>query len=87
MKTTETIQEQLSSPKAVSKVKHWLLKNKSKGRSALARFLCGALNITDRLGKPRLAGVHKALRVLESRGLWKLPKAKVRFEIDSNHGD
>ena len=76
MKTTETIQEQLSSPKAVSKVKHWLSKNKNKGRSALAGFLCGALNITDRLGKPRLAGVHVALRVLESRGLWKLPKAQ-----------
>ena len=76
MKTTETIQEQLSSPKAVSKVKHWLLKNNKKGRSALARFLCGALNITDRLGKPRLAGVHVALRALESRGFWKLPKAQ-----------
>lgn len=76
MKTTETIQEQLSSPKAVTKVKDWLRKNKNKGRSALARFLCGALNITDRLGKPRLAGVHVALRVLESRGFWKLPKAQ-----------
>jgi len=76
MKTTETIQEQLSGPKTAAKVRDWLRKNKHKGRSALTRFLCGALNLTDRLGKPRLAGVHKALRVLESRGFWKLPKAQ-----------
>jgi len=76
MKTTETILELLSTPKAVTKVRDWLQKNKNKGRSALAGFLCGALNITDRLGKPRLAGVHIALRVLEARGFWRLPKAQ-----------
>jgi hypothetical protein len=78
MKTAETILELLSSRDAVSKVKDWLRKNKNKGRSALAQFLCGAFNIVDRLGKPRIAGVHVALRLLESRGFWKLPKAKDR---------
>jgi hypothetical protein len=76
MKTTETILELLSSQNTVIRIKDWLCKSKSEGRSALARFLCGALNITDHLGKPRLAGVHIALRVLESRGFWKLPKAQ-----------
>lgn len=74
MKTAETILELLSSKNTVAKVKDWLQKNKNKGRSALAQYLCGALNITDHLGKPRIAGVHVALRLLESRGLWKLPK-------------
>lgn len=76
MKTTETILELLSSKSTVAKVKDWLQKHKNKGRYALARFLCGALNITDHLGKPRTAGVHVALRILESRGLWRLPKSQ-----------
>ena len=76
MKTAETIQELLASKHSVTKVKDWLQKNKHQGRSALAQYLCGALNITDHLGKPRIAGVHVALRKLESRGLWKLPKLK-----------
>src|SRR5437667_1993849 len=74
MKTAETILELLSSKNTVAKVKDWLQKNKNKGRSALAQYLCGALNITDHLGKPRIAGVHVALRILESRGFWKLPR-------------
>jgi Domain of unknown function (DUF4338) len=76
MKTAETILELLSSRDAAAKVKEWLRKNKEKGRSALAMFLCGAFNISDRLGKPRIAGVHVALRQLEARGFWKLPKAQ-----------
>jgi len=74
MKTAETILELLSSKQAVTKVKDWLQNNKDQGRSALAQYLCGALNITDHRGRPRIAGVHVALRTLESRGLWKLPK-------------
>jgi hypothetical protein len=76
MKTAETILELLSSKNTVAKVKEWLQKNKDKGRCALAQYLCGALNITDHLGKRRIAGVHVALRTLESRGFWKLPKLK-----------
>ena len=76
MKTAETILELLSGKNTVAKVKDWLQKNTNKGRSALAQYLCGALNITDHLGKPRIAGVHVALRILESRGFWKLPKLK-----------
>jgi len=80
MKTAETILELLSSKSTVTKVKDWLQKNQGKGRYALAQYLCKGLNITDHLGKPRIAGVHVALRVLESRGFWKLPKlrSKVR---------
>jgi hypothetical protein len=76
MKTAETILELLSGKNTVAKVKDWLQKNKNKGRYALAQYLCGVLNITDHLGKPRIAGVHVALRTLESRGFWKLPKLK-----------
>lgn len=76
MKTAETILELLSSKNTVAKVKDWLQKNANKGRSALAQYLCGALNVTDHLGKPRIAGVHVALRTLESRGFWKLPKLR-----------
>lgn len=78
MKTAETILELLSSKITVAKVKDWLQKNKNKGRSALAQHLCGALNITDHMGKPRIAGVHVALRTLELRGFWKLPKTQGR---------
>lgn len=76
MKTTQTVQEQLSSPPVVSKVKEWMRENKNKGRLALAQYVCRALGLRDHLGKPRLAGVQKALRVLESRGVWKLPKPR-----------
>jgi len=76
MKTAETILELLSSKNTVAQVKDWLQKNKDKGRFALARFLCKALNITDHLGKPRIAGVHVALRTLEARGFWKLPNRR-----------
>lgn len=74
MRITSTIQEQLSSPKIITRVRNWLRKNKSKGRYALARYLCDGLDLHDRMGKLRVAGVQKALRVLEARGLWKLPK-------------
>ena len=74
--TTETIQEQLSRPKVVTRVRDWLREKKGKGRNALALHLCLALDLRDRLGKPRLAGVYKALRVLETRGFWNLPKCR-----------
>jgi hypothetical protein len=41
--------------------------------------VCQKLELRDRFGKPRLAGVQKALRVLESRGFWKLPKLRPGF--------
>ena len=85
MKTAETILELLASKHSVTKVKDWLQKNKHQGRSALAQHLCGALNITDHLGKPRIAGVHVALRSLELRGLWKLPKLKQRGHRAEQH--
>ena len=58
MKTSETILELLASKNTVAKVKDWLQKNRNKGRSALAHFLCAALNITDRLGKPAHTNEH-----------------------------
>lgn len=75
MQTTQTILHVLSSPKVVQQVKDWLRENPPAGRSALARFLCSTLKLQDRGGKPREAGVLVALRTLEARGFWKLPKA------------
>src|SRR5208283_608398 len=74
MQTAPTILHVLSSPKVVRQVKDWLRENSPKGCSALTRFLCQALKLRDRGGKPRAAGVHVALRTLEARGFWKLPQ-------------
>lgn len=76
MKSYQTIQEQLASPEIIRKIRDWLEGNKRKRRLALARYLCEELALKDRRGKPRLAGVQKALRVLEDRGYWKLPKRR-----------
>jgi len=74
MQTAQTILHVLSSPEVVQQVKDWLRENSPKGCSALTRFLCQALKFRDRVGKPREAGVHVALRTLEARGFWKLPQ-------------
>lgn len=76
MKTNQTIQEHLASPEVVSKIRDWLGRNKHKRRLALARHLCEELGLKDPFGKLRLAGVQKALRVLEDKGYWKLPKRR-----------
>jgi len=76
METGRTIQEKLSQAGAVAKVQGWLAKNAGGSRVALAKHLCEELGLSDRLGKPRLAGTQKALRVLEAQGYWKLPKPK-----------
>ena len=76
METTQTIQETLSSPRGTAAVKEGLRTFASGPRAALARHLCDELDLRDPQGEPRLAGVQKALRVLEARGLWKLPASK-----------
>lgn len=75
MQTAQTILHVLSSPNVVRQVEDWLRENSPKGCSALTSFLCQTLKLRDRGGKPRAAGVHVALRTLEARGFWKLPKA------------
>ena len=76
METTRTIQEELSQPEVVTKVRRWLSKNENGSRGALATKLCKELDLRDRRGKLRLAGAQKALRVLEEKGYWKLPEPK-----------
>lgn len=76
MEHTRTIQERLSCPEVVTSVGRWLRKVKDGTRLALAQYLCEELDLRDGVGKPRLAGVQKALRVLESRGLWQLPEPR-----------
>lgn len=53
-----------------------LARFKDGSRGALARYLCDELGLLDPRGQRRLAGVQKALRVLEARGLWELPEPK-----------
>jgi hypothetical protein len=67
MKTEQTIQERLASPEVLRKIKDWLRRNKHESRLALARYVCEELVLKDPRGKSRLAGVQKALRVLEDQ--------------------
>ena len=76
MKTNQTIQERLVSPEVVTQIRDWLRRNKHGTRFALANHLCNELALKDPRGKPRLAGVQKALRVLETKGYWRLPKRR-----------
>jgi hypothetical protein len=76
MHITSTIQERLASADTVALVKEWLKKNRGESRQALARFVCGALDLKDARGQLRLDGTLKALRVLEARGYWRLPKGQ-----------
>jgi hypothetical protein len=74
METTCTVQERLAKPDSVELVNAWLKSNRGKSRLALARHVCEALDLRDAQRKPRLGGTLKALRVLEGRGYWRLPK-------------
>jgi len=76
MRTNQTIQERLASPEVVTKIRDWLRRNKHKARFALAKHLCQELALKDPRGQPRLASVQKALRVLETKGYWRLPKRR-----------
>jgi hypothetical protein len=76
MPTTHTIQQRLASAAAVALVQEWLRANRGKSRQALARHVCAALELRDARGRLRTGGTLKALRVLEARGYWRLPKAK-----------
>ena len=79
MITNQTIQEQLANPQTAKKIRDWLKRNKHETRFALAEHLCKELGLKDPQGKPRLAGVQKALRVLEAKGYWKLPQPRGRY--------
>jgi hypothetical protein len=76
MHTTSTIQERLASADAVALVKEWLREKRGQPRQALARYVCEALELKDARGELRISGTIKALRVLESRGYWRLPKGR-----------
>ena len=76
MHSTSTIQERLASADAVALVKGWLKGNREKNRQALAQHVCEALELRDARGQLRTDGTLKALRVLEARGYWRLPKGQ-----------
>ena len=74
MEQTQTILEQLAKSAVVAMVTEWVKKNEQGSRHRLAHYLCQRLELHDFAGHPRVAGVQKALRTLESKGLWTLPK-------------
>ena len=74
MEPTQTILGRVASADVVKTVREWLDKNRNGTRHGLALHLCEVLGLRDPKGKPRAAGVYKALRTLESRGLWTLPE-------------
>lgn len=76
MQTKQTIADHLTDIKTVESVNHWLERPGPKNRTGLARYLCEELNLYDHSGKPKLSGVLKTLRVLESKGYWELPTPK-----------
>ena len=78
MDTTSTIQERLASAEGTALVKEWLRGNKGKRRAALVRYVCERLDLRDARGRLRQGGTQKALRVLEERGCWRLPKPQSR---------
>jgi hypothetical protein len=85
MKTKQTINELLSKVNTVEKVNLYLEKNETTSRTGLAKYLCEELNLYDPLGNPRLSGVLKTLRDLESKGYWELPATKVTKRKDQKH--
>ena len=75
METHDTILVQLATPPAVTLIQDWLQNHPDGHRSGLSQHVCESLALRDACGQPRMAGVQKALRVLERRGLWRLPTA------------
>jgi hypothetical protein len=80
MHTTSTIQERLASADGGARVKKWLNEHRGQTRQALARYVCEALDLKDARGTLRMGGTVKALRVLEARGYWRLPKGQNTHE-------
>jgi hypothetical protein len=72
----QTIQERLTSPDVAAEVAGWLRNHLAGTRQELAQYLGKHLGLMNQQGSIRLAGIHKALRMLEQRGLWCLPKSR-----------
>lgn len=75
MPTIVSIQKVLAQPDNRQLVADLLKSDTVVTRSDLAKELCQQLSLRDGKGDWRLSTTLKALRDLESQGLWKLPKA------------
>jgi hypothetical protein len=76
MKAKNSVKEMLSTPENVTLVTDWLVGNKDKTRTDLAKYMCERLGLRDGKGALRLSSALKALRDLEGEGYWKLPAPK-----------
>ena len=75
MKARTSIKERLSAPENVALVTDWLVTNKGKSRTRLARDMCEQLGLRDGKAELRISTTLKALRELEAQGSWTLPAA------------
>jgi len=76
MQTALSIQQILAQPENTRLVTQLLESEEVINRSDLARELCEQLDLRDPKGDLRMGTMRKALRVLEAKGLWKLPAAE-----------
>lgn len=76
MNTKTSIKTTLLRPENEEFITDWLVRNKGKSRTDLAREACRRLDLRDWRGKDRISTTMKALRELEAEGHWELPQAK-----------
>ena len=76
MQSALSIQQILAQPESIRLVTQLLEAEDVINRSDLARELCEQLDLRDPKGDLRMGTTRKALRVLEAKGLWKLPAAE-----------
>jgi len=76
MQTIFSVKQRLEQPENVKLVRRLLAADPEPTRSGLAKDLCRRLDMRDPKGKWQIAGTAKALRELETQGLWTLPKPR-----------
>jgi hypothetical protein len=78
MDVQNQIKRTLSEPKAIETICNLLDENGDIHRTELANRLCRRFNFFDGLGKEQLGGCLKAVKELEKKGHFQLPKAQTQ---------
>lgn len=78
MDVQNQIKRRLSDPNAIERIRNLLDKSGNIHRSELAKRLCRHFKFFDGRGKEQLGGCLKALKELESKGHFHLPKPRTR---------
>lgn len=77
MRMKLSVKEKLSESNSVRLVLDWLEANPEGNRADLSREVCRRLDLRDPKGDWQMATTSKALRDLETQGLWRLPQSKL----------